>query len=170
MYELRIRREAEDDVATVRRVVERAFAGVEHSDQTEPHIVDALRRAGALTASLVAVSPAVIGHAAASPVTIGDGTEGWFGIGPVAVDPDHQGRGVGSELMERLVRELRTAGAHGAVLLGEPGFYSRFGFKVLDGLVYPDAPAKYFLALPLRDSPAPRGMVTYHPAFTATGP
>ncbi|WP_206479257.1 MULTISPECIES: GNAT family N-acetyltransferase [Kocuria] len=113
MHELRIRRETQDDVPAVHRVVERAFAEVEYSDQTEPHIVDALRRAGALTVSLVAATPDVVGHAAASPVTISDGTEGWFGIGPVAVDPDHQGHGVGSALMERLIVELHTAGAHG---------------------------------------------------------
>lgn len=170
MHELRIRRETQDDVPAVHRVVEKAFAGVEYSDQTEPHIVDALRRAGALTVSLVAATPDVIGHAAASPVTISDGTAGWFGIGPVAVDPDHQGRGVGSALMERLVMELRTTGAHGAVLLGEPEFYSRFGFRVLAGLTYPGAPAEYFLALALRNAPAPRGTVTYHRAFTAPGP
>ncbi len=168
MDTLRIRRETDADIPAIHLLVARAFAGVEHSAGTEPFIVDALRRAGALTLSLLAVNPEVVGHVAASPVTIGDGTKGWFGIGPVAVDPPRQGRGVGSALMERVLEELRDGDAAGAVLLGEPEFYSRFGFRAIEGLTYPEAPPDHFLTLPFRDDPAPQGVVTYHPAFHVT--
>ena len=64
----------------------RAFAGVEHSDQTEPQIIGRLRAAGALSLSLVAIEGNVlIGHVAFSPVTIDGAGEGWFGLGPVSV-------------------------------------------------------------------------------------
>lgn len=165
MDRLQIRRETEADITAIHRVIARAFAGVEHSSNTEPRIVDALRGADALTVSLVAVSWDLIGHVAASPVEIGDGTGGWFGIGPLAVDPDRQRLGVGGVLMKRVVETLREGGAGGAVLLGDPGYYSRFGFQAVAGLTYPDAPSEYFLALPLNDPTAPQGVVTYHPAF-----
>lgn len=166
MNQLHIRPETEADVEVVRDVVTQAFAGVEHSDGSEPAIVDALREAGALTVSLVAEQDGVvIGHVAASPVRIGETAAGWYGIGPVAVHPDQQGRGIGSALMEQVVDTLRVAGAAGAVLLGEPAFYTRFGFRQVPGLSYPGAPAEYFLALPFTDTPPPAGAASYHEAF-----
>jgi predicted N-acetyltransferase YhbS len=38
-------------------------------------------------------------------------------------------------------------GASGCVVLGDPGYYGRFGFKAGDGLVFPGVPAEYFQAL-----------------------
>lgn len=167
MNQLHIRTETTGDVEVVRDVVTQAFAGVEHSDGSEPAIVDALREAGALTVSLVAEQDGeVTGHVAVSPVSIGGTTAGWYGIGPVAVRPDRQGRGIGSLLMAHVLDTLRGAGAAGAVLLGEPEFYNRFGFRRITGLVYPGAPAEYFLALPLIDAPPPTGEVSYHAAFS----
>lgn len=167
MKQLDIRPETGADTGVVRDVVTQAFADVEHSDGSEPAIVDALREARALTVSLVAEQDGkVIGHVAASPVTIADGIAGWFGIGPVAVRPDRQGAGIGSALMERVLDTLREAGAAGAVLLGDPVFYTRFGFRPVAGLTYPAAPTEYFLALPLTNAPLPGGEVSYHPAFS----
>ena len=49
-------------------------------------IVEALRAAGALSVSLVAVVDGdVVGHIAFSPVTVSDGRSGWYGVGPVSV-------------------------------------------------------------------------------------
>lgn len=166
MNQLQIRPETRADIEVVRDVVKQAFDGVEHSAGTEPAIVDALREAGALTVSLAAVRGGeIIGHVAASPVEISDGTPGWSGIGPVAVRPDLQGAGVGSALMEHVLETLRGTGATGVVLLGEPDFYTRFGFLPLAGLAYPGPPREYFLALPLNSGPTPQGTVTYHRAF-----
>jgi hypothetical protein len=66
----------------------------------QPPIVNALRRTGKLTISLVADSEGtVVGHVAVSPVSISDGTPDWFGLGPISVLPEHQRHGVGSRLM-----------------------------------------------------------------------
>ena len=64
-----VRAERGGDEADVHQLVEAAFRGAEHSSGTEARIVDALRSAGALAVSLVAVDGGVIGHAAFSPVT-----------------------------------------------------------------------------------------------------
>ncbi|MDT8342733.1 MAG: hypothetical protein RQ751_14580, partial [Longimicrobiales bacterium] len=71
-----------------------AFEALEISRHTEQFIISAPREAGALTLSLVAeIDGRVIGHIAFSPVSISDGTPGWFGLGPVSVVPEHQRRG-----------------------------------------------------------------------------
>lgn len=162
-----IREEASLDAATIHAVTASAFLNAPHTSHTEHVIVDALRRAGALTLSLVADEGGeVVGHVAVSPVSIADGTTGWFGIGPISVRPDLQGRGIGSLLMRDALRRLRERGAAGCVLLGNPAYYARFGFMPEPSLVLPGVPPEYFQALRF-DGPWPRGVVTYHAAFEA---
>jgi hypothetical protein len=73
---MEIRQERPDDIDVIRQITTAAFAPIAHSRQTEAAVVDALRSAGALTLSLVAVvDGAVVEHVAFSPVTInGAGT------------------------------------------------------------------------------------------------
>lgn len=162
-----IRQEQQGDHSAIADVTTSAFLGVEHSDQTEAAIVARLREANALTLSLVAVeSDTIIGHIAFSPALI-DGTAcGWFGLGPVSVRPDRQNDGIGTALIKRGLADLRSRGAVGCVLLGEPAFYRCFGFEPDDGLSYADAPPEFFLRLNLIGRAAPSGSVAYHPAFT----
>ena len=131
-----IRAETPGDIDAIARLTEAAFRNETHSSHTEQYIVDALRRAGALTLSLVAeANGQVIGHIAASPVTI-DGEAGdWYGLAPLSVAPERQRQGLGSQLVRRLLTELRLLPAGGCVVLGEPTYYSRFGFRVESGAV-----------------------------------
>lgn len=50
-------------------------------------------------------------------------------LGPVAVVPDQQRRGIGSLLIERVLARARELGYPAVVLFGDPGYYSRFGFR-----------------------------------------
>lgn len=161
-----IRRETESDISAIRDLTLRAFRDMPYSEQKESQIVEMLRDADALTFSLIAVKGAsVVGHIAASPVSIEDGCEKWFGIGPISVDPDRQGTGIGSQLMARALDELRSLDADGAVALGDPAFYRRFGFDRYEELTFPGVDQSYFLAIPLTDAAVPLGTVTYHQAF-----
>ncbi|KRA75757.1 GCN5 family acetyltransferase [Lysobacter sp. Root667] len=160
-----IRDECADDIGAIRCVVVDAFADHPHSQQTEHCIIDALRAAGVLSLSLVAESDgAVVGHVAFSPVSIGDGSPGWYGLGPVAVTPAQQRRGIGRALIEAGLARLRGLGAAGCVVVGDPGYYGRFGFVASADLRYPGLPPEYFMALSLTAAPA-RGDVAYHAAF-----
>lgn len=162
-----IRPERPEDEAAVHAVVAAAFAGHPHSDGSEPRIVQDLRRAGALTLSLVAEAEgAVRGHIAFSPVAISDGTPGWYGLGPVAVAPEFQGCGIGATLVEAGLAALRAIEAKGCVVLGDPAYYGRFGFTHDPALAYPGPPAEYFQAIAL-DSVMPKGKVAYHASFEA---
>lgn len=146
-----------------------AFFDAPHTDHTEQFIVKALRKSGALSISLVAEEGGnVIGHVALSPVTISDGTGYWYGLGPISVLPNKQSKGIGSKLMDAAISELNDLEANGCVLLGDPKYYCRFGFKLIDGLVFPDGPPEYFQALKLQGV-LPKGTVTYHDSFSAMG-
>lgn len=162
-----IRNETAADVEAIHAVTAAAFLTAPHSDHTEQFIVQALRKAGKLAVSLVAEADGkVVGHVAVSPVSVSDGAPGWYGLGPISVLPEHQGQGIGGRLMNAALQALRERGAAGCVVLGEPGYYGRFGFRAEPGLVLADVPPEYFQALALGGA-VPCGMVAYDQAFGA---
>jgi len=163
-----IRNEQPEDINAIAKLTEAAFQHEEHSSHTEQFIVNALRRAGQLSVSLVAVeNDTVVGHVAISPVTISSGAQNWYGLGPISVFPTRQQQGIGSALMKASLAQLQRIGGVGCVVLGDPGYYGRFGFKAHAGLELPGIPAEYFQALAFGGE-LPVGVVSYHKAFDAT--
>lgn len=163
-----IRAEQPGDEAAIGAVTAAAFAPMPYSDQTEPQIIERLRAAGALALSLVAEDDGVIvGHIAFSPVVLEGGEGGWYGLGPVSVLPERQGAGVGGALVREGLDRLRALGAAGCVLLGDPAYYGRFGFRNDHSLVLPDVPREYFQSLVLH-GPDAFGIVAFHPGFYGT--
>lgn len=160
-----IRPEQPGDARTIYQLTEAAFRNMPYSDGDEHELVDRLREHGDLTLSLVAERTGqIVGHIAFSPVEIGDGTAGWFGLGPVSVWPDLHGQGIGSALVRQGIEDMRRQGAQGVVLLGSPQYYSRFGFAHDPRLAYPGPSSEYFQCLPLAGR-VPQGVVRYCPAF-----
>lgn len=165
---IELRPEQAKDIAAIAEVMEAAFRSEEHSSHTEQFIVDALRRSGVLTISLVAVEgDEVVGHVAISPVVISSGAENWYGLGPIAVRPDRQGQGIGTHLVTAALDALKQLGGEGCVVLGEPAFYGRFGFEHPPELRLPGIPAEYFQVVSFAGD-VPAGVVCYHEAFEAT--
>ncbi|WP_425258864.1 GNAT family N-acetyltransferase [Photobacterium angustum] len=78
--------------------------------------------------------------------------------------PEQQGKGIGKALIREGLAQLKEHGTEGFVLLGEPEYYGRFGFKAQPELTLTGVPAEYFLVLPVKGS-IPTGEVSYHPAF-----
>jgi putative acetyltransferase len=164
-----IRDETKADVAVITEVTFAAFKTLEISNHTEQFIIEALRAAKALTLSLVAeVGGRVVGHIAFSPVTISDGTQNWYGLGPVSVLPAYQRQGIGKALIQEGLSRLRRLGAKGCCLVGHPEYYRRFGFKNMPGLVHEGVPPEFFFALSF-DGNTPQGTVTFHDGFKAKG-
>ncbi|VVN50945.1 hypothetical protein PS685_00466 [Pseudomonas fluorescens] len=162
-----IRNEQPQDIEAISRLTEAAFRNEEYSSHTEHFIVNALRRTGQLSISLVASEhDEILGHVAISPVSISSGVTGWYGLGPISVRPDRQGKGIGSALMRAALQQLRQQGAAGCVVLGDPAYYGRFGFKAHPGLELPDVPPEYFQALSFTGE-LPVGVVKYAAAFDA---
>ena len=120
---IEIRPEQLGDIPAIRDVNRRAFG----QDQ-EGHIVDTLRANGAAVLSLVAgVDGRVVGHIMYSPLLVG-GVQG-AALGPMAVLPEYQHRGVGTSLVEAGNGHLRRDGCAFIAVLGHPTFYPRFGFR-----------------------------------------
>jgi len=164
-----IRNEMESDIRVIAEVTKAAFKTCPYGEHTEQFIINALRAAGALTVSLVGeIDQNVVGHVAFSPVTISDGSPHWYGLGPVSVLPQHQRQGIGTALIREGLSLLKARGARGCVLVGEPAYYQRFGFRNLPVLTLEGVPPQYFLALPFEDQ-TPRGVVVFHSAFSAHG-
>lgn len=160
-----IRDEQPDDIAVIGQITEQAFAGQVYSQQTEAKIIDSLRAQNQLSVSLVAeLEDQVVGHIGFSKVSIDDVDLNWFGLGPVSVLPNHQGKGLGSMLVKSGLEAIVAIGARGCVLLGDPKFYSKFGFATCEQLRMIGPPAQYF-QIKAMNGDIPHGIVEFHTAF-----
>ena len=164
---MEVRAERDDDRPAIRSVIASAFAQAAHAAGNEAQIVEALRDAGALTLSLVAEADGeIVGHVAFSPVRIAARKGRYLGLGPVAVLPALQSGGIGAALIREGLRRICADGAAGCVVLGNPGYYRRFGFSSDPALTFAGQPSPYFQRLVWHGDP-PSGDVAYHPAFGA---
>lgn len=164
---VRIRDERPGDEPGIHRINTAAF-----DTAVEARLVDALRRDGVLTLSLVAEDEhGLAGHIAFSPVTVtrADGsTADGIGLAPMAVRPDLQRTGVGTLLVREGLRRLGEAGHRFCVVLGHPEYYPRFGFTPASryGLSWRSGiPDEAFMALALVEGglSGVSGVVLYQP-------
>jgi putative acetyltransferase len=160
-----LRPETPSDQTAIFNLTKRAFAPMPFSDGDEPELVDALRMADALTISMVGeIDRVIVGHIAFSPATTADNASHWFALGPVSVDPGHQNKGIGRALIQTGLAHLKRLGANGCILVGNPLYYQRFGFKPCPQLAPEREPAQYFLAIEIGGQ-LPQGRFGFHPAF-----
>ena len=121
-----IRREQPDDITTVHLINEKAFG-----QPAEANLVDTLRTACPNALSLVALwDGQVVGHILFTPVNIqtAKGAIQGMGLAPMAVVPERQRQGVGSQLVEAGLKALRQRACPYVIVLGHPEYYPRFGF------------------------------------------
>lgn len=130
MTGLIFREERPGEEAAIHDMVRRAFIGRPYSDGDEQDVIDALRADGDLLLSLVAEADdgAIIGQITFSPALLENGEEGWVVLGPVAIEPAHQGKGLGRALIAAGEAIMRERGAKGITVLGDPVLYARFGY------------------------------------------
>lgn len=163
---MHIRSEAVMDHEAIRAIHIAAFADHPFSKQTEHRIVDGLREADALTVSLVAEQNGqVVGHVAFSPAFVNGESCAMYALGPIGVLPPFQRQGIGSRLVEAGLAALRGLDASACVLVGDPAYYSRFGFRSDPALTMEGIPQEVVLCLLLAAAP-PAGSMTHHEAFS----
>jgi putative acetyltransferase len=163
-----VRPEQTGDVDAIYAIHAASFPGVD-----EARLVDLLREGGQLSVSLVAeVEGAVVGHVGFSPVTVASGAIG-AGLAPLAVVESHRRRGVAAELVRAGLVACSTAGFGWVVVLGEPEYYGRFGFRAAAdfGLSDEYGGGAAFQALELAPGALPigAGLVRYAPEFASLG-
>ncbi len=162
-----VRRARPSDSKAIFEVTKIAFQDHPYSEGKEQYLCEGLLGANALTLSLVAeVDGEVVGHVAFSPVTIADGSAGWFGMGPLSVSPEFQRQGIGSSLVREGLSMMEAIGARGCVVLGDPAYYRRFGFRNDLRLTLEGVAAEHFQAIYFAEGEA-AGDVKFHPAFYA---
>jgi putative acetyltransferase len=162
-----VRRETLEDYAAVYRVNSLAF-----ERDSEAALVDRLR-AVQPHVSLVAVAEGeIVGHIFFSPVSIESAGERFMamGLAPMAVLPEHQNRGIGSQLVKRGLQACHQRGHKVVFVLGHPGYYPRFGFSQAKskGITceYP-SPDEAFMVAELEPEALEgrTGIVKYRPEF-----
>ena len=153
--EIKIRPEQENDFQAVREVVELAFRNVEDSDQSEPYLVERLRKTDAYIPELSLVAELngeIIGHLMMSKVEIVSEDQSVISLGLAPV---------GSALIREAHKRAGELGYKSAVLLGHKDYYPRFGYKrAIDfGIEFPfDVPSEYCMVVEL----APEGLKNVH--------
>ena len=161
-----IRPETTADYDAIRKVNDEAFG-----DTLEAKLVDAIRESDRFVPdlSLVAVSEGQThGHVISSYVDVEPGARRVLQVGPLAVLPPHQRRGIGSALMEETIRIADARGEPLLLLEGNPKYYERFGFTRADAVGIEPPPEaqgpQYFMVRPLAGyDPAFRGRAIYPP-------
>ncbi len=160
-----IRKEQREDIGAISSVIDIAFTDHPHTTNNESTIVNKLRNTRKLSLSLVATKNGeIVGHVGFSRIFVNSCDYDWFGLAPLSVLPNHQGCGIGETLVRRGIEELQKSGAKGCVLLGNPEYYARFGFKHDDELILPGVPQSYFLALAFSQF-VPHGNASFDRAF-----
>jgi putative acetyltransferase len=165
--ELTLRHEHPDDILGIRNLVSEAFGRPGEAD-----LIDALREAGALSLSAVALlGGRLAGHVAFSPISIG-GAHRALALAPAAVAPQHQRQGIGTALIRWSLAECQKQQGHIVVVLGEPGYYRRFGFTSASayGISCPfPVPDEAYMVLELQPGAMQgvRGLVQYRAEFGA---
>lgn len=167
-----IRRETPTDVPAIHQINELAFGRPAEAD-----LVDALRQRNAITLSWVAVeSDQLVGHVLYTPATIQTESSSIdaISLGPVAVSPSHQNKGIGARLIRESLEALRMQGHSLVFVLGHPTYYPRFGFqpsKPLGVACEFDVPDEVFMVLELQPHAlatalnGQHGVLHYQPEF-----
>jgi putative acetyltransferase len=163
-----IRREEPADAEAIRSIHQSAFP-----TEAEARLVDRLRQERKLALSLLAeVNDRGVGHVAFSPVSVYSQSpaERGLGLGPVSVLPEWQRKGIGEQLITRGVEDCRREGYSFVVVLGEPEYYGKFGFRraSLFGLGNEYGVDDPFMVLELRLGGLPKvpGTVKYAKVFS----
>lgn len=124
---IEVRNERAGDGAAITAVNDSAFG-----QPDESRIIDAVRQAGHAAISLVAADGGMlVGHILFTPVTIDAAGPAFhaLGLGPMAVLPEFQRKGIGTMLVEAGLAEATRLGCPAVVVIGHPEFYPRFGFR-----------------------------------------
>jgi putative acetyltransferase len=140
-----VRAERPGEAAAIERVHTLAFG-----QPDEARLVRRLRAEGYTTLSLTAVDGEdIVGHILFSRLAA-PGLEA-VSLAPVAVVPDRQGQGIGSALITRGLQACRASAVDVTLVVGEPSYYTKFGFSLSTGarFVCPYS-GPYLLALELQ--------------------
>ncbi len=132
---LLIRQEAPDDHKLVFHLIEQAFLDLAYSDQREQYLVERLRASSSFIPqlSLVAIiDNSLVGYICLSKIEIAGpiGENVSLAMAPVAVHPDFQRKGIGSQLITQAHKKAKELGYKSVVVIGHQDYYPKFGYQL----------------------------------------
>lgn len=100
------------------------------SNAGEARLVRTLRGGEGVLSLVAERQGKVVGHILFTPVRIGNSRPNLLvvGLGPMAVDPDQQGTGIGTAMVEQGLAACRAEGVDAVFVMGHRSYYPRFGF------------------------------------------
>lgn len=131
---LTIRQENEKDFKQIYNFVKDAFKTAKVSDGHEQDFVNQLRASENYIPNLALVAEVdnqIIGHIMLTRYTVQDEdhVHEVLLLAPLAVGLNDRHQGVGSKLIKKSFKLAREMGYTAALLVGDPAYYHRFGFK-----------------------------------------
>ncbi|WP_312922853.1 GNAT family N-acetyltransferase [Empedobacter brevis] len=170
-----IRKESENDHKIVFDLIKKAFENEVYSDHKEQFLVERLRKSVSFIAELALVAEVenkIVGYILLTKIVIGNNrkqTES-LALAPVAVLPEFQGKGVGSNLITFAHKKAKELNYQSIILLGHPDYYPKFGYEKACnfGISLPfDVPEENCMAIELQENSLKdsAGMVVYPSAF-----
>lgn len=171
-----IKQEQVKDYKITEKVVKRAFANAEHSDNDEHNLVRRIRNSNVFIPelSLVAINDnnEQVGHILLSKIKIKneDQVVESLALAPVSVLPEYQNQGVGKLLISKALQKAKELRFNSVVVLGHPEYYPKFGFKKAStwGIKAPfEVPDESFMAVELGGNTLDKvsGVVEYPRVF-----
>lgn len=162
-----IRLEIPEDIPDITRINNQAF-----QQTNEGQLIERIRISGSKYLSLVAINNSkIVGHIFFSPATIDGADIPGMALGPMAVLPKFQKKGIGSQLIREGLKRLKEANYQFVIVLGHPDYYPKFGFKAAStfGLKcqWENIPDNVFMAILLDKTSTEKlkGIVRYHKEF-----
>ncbi|WP_413283837.1 GNAT family N-acetyltransferase [Vibrio sp. MA40-2] len=163
-----IRTEAPADILPIDALLKSAF-----ETEAEASLVMSLRENSRFTLSLVACTDEgkLIGYALFTPVSLNGEHFGWQGLAPIAVKQEFRRQGIAGKMIKQGLDSLYEFGYLGCAVLGDPEFYSRFGF--IDATEFGmhsswDVPQGVFRVRELTENEfaGKQGLLEYSPEFS----
>jgi len=158
---LQVRDETEADHAAVRTLLLSAFPLPSEAD-----LVERLREDGDVTLALVGYEgDLLVGHVMLSRLQAPFPA---LALAPVTVHPERRNQGIGRQLVAEAVARAQAGPWKGIFVVGDPDYYTRFGFDVGLATGFSSVYAgPYLMAMPLFGDalPVPSGRIDFAPAF-----
>lgn len=165
-HSLYIRSETPEDILDISLLLTAAFGS-----NAESQLIATLRKYPTFQSLVAIMNGVVVGHIAFSPVTFADASPeiSAYGLAPLAVSPEYQNQGIGTELVRAGLKLMEQAGTNLIVVLGNPAYYSRFGFQAASMFnimcKWSDHQEAFQVWSLLPAASIPRGLANYLPEF-----
>ena len=122
---IQIRDSGKDDGPALARLYPAAFP----DEDLAPLVNDLLAETGGVLSLVADIEGEIVGHIAFTHCALEQTMASLALLGPLAIAPDVQRQGIGSALIRAGFERLKDNKTAAVLVLGDPAYYSHFGFQ-----------------------------------------